>query len=98
MQAAYDLKFEEEPDYEKLRFLLLMGLLEHNDVPTQDYDWIYNPIMRTGVLRRLGDNISSASVELEPEAEIKDEEDHDLVTKIKHYTAKANSNALKDKQ
>ena len=30
VQAVYDLEFEEEPNYEKLRFLLLSGLLERD--------------------------------------------------------------------
>ena len=35
----FNLKFEEKPDYDKLRFYLLKGLLDIDCVPNQSYDW-----------------------------------------------------------
>ena len=49
------------------------------------------------MLRRLGDNMSSLSVELLPEAEYMEGHDQELITKISAHTAKAKANALKDK-
>lgn len=39
-QAIYKLEFEEEPDYNFLRFLLAKNLLEQNTFPDNEFDWV----------------------------------------------------------
>ena len=38
-ECAYDLSFDEEPNYGKIRFLFIKNLLDNNDSPTRDFDW-----------------------------------------------------------
>ena len=39
-ENIYALKFDEKPDYGKLRFLLTKNLLDEDMVINNDYDWI----------------------------------------------------------
>lgn len=39
VQNVMDLKFEEEPNYGKLKFFLTKALLETGDVPNKEHDW-----------------------------------------------------------
>lgn len=41
-QYIYDLKFEEEPNYGFLRFMLQKNLMEKGSVPTKIFDWTIN--------------------------------------------------------
>ena len=38
-EYAYGLSFEEEPDYSKIRFLLTKPLLDHDMIPSNDFNW-----------------------------------------------------------
>ena len=40
------IKFEEEPNYNKLKFLLIKCLLDADDVPDKRYDWNKDLIMK----------------------------------------------------
>ena len=51
IQRVFDLEYAEKPDYDSLRFTLLKGLLDINQVPTRDYDWMSPSELRTGALR-----------------------------------------------
>lgn len=51
LEAVFAIPFAEEPNYDSLRFTLLKGLLEINQVPTLDYDWMSNSELRTGVIK-----------------------------------------------
>lgn len=39
VKAVLELDFDEKPDYNRLRFLLVKGLLDQNVVPDRHYDW-----------------------------------------------------------
>jgi hypothetical protein len=39
VDEIFSLKYEEKPDYEKLRFHLEKTLLAINETPTTEYDW-----------------------------------------------------------
>jgi hypothetical protein len=39
-EYVYGLKFEDEPNYGYLRFLLTKNLLEKEMIPSEKYDWI----------------------------------------------------------
>ena len=40
VSEVFKLKFEELPDYDRLRFLLQKSLLNENCVPGKEFDWI----------------------------------------------------------
>lgn len=62
-QGAFALAYEEKPNYDSLRFALLGGLLEINQVPTLHYDWMKNSGMRTGAVRWC-QQLSAESIEM----------------------------------
>ena len=74
MEAVYKLKFEEEPNYKKLRFLLLKVLLDRNEVPTKEFDWLYYPDENTDVLSGADSQMSSISLDDDPDDEYEEEE------------------------
>jgi hypothetical protein len=39
IQEIYSLRFDEEPNYSKLNFLLVKVLMNHNLVPDNQYEW-----------------------------------------------------------
>ena len=39
MQYVYDLKFEEDPDYGYLKFVLEKNLLDQETIPDNKFDW-----------------------------------------------------------
>jgi len=43
---VFKLKFEEEPPYKKLNFLLSSVLLNQNKVPSLKFDWTRNKLMQ----------------------------------------------------
>ena len=45
VKEVWSIKFDETPNYNKLRFLLTRALLDVCKVPTKDYDWI-SPTLR----------------------------------------------------
>ena len=42
LEYAYNLEFEEEPDYEKLKFMLKKMLLDENMNPINKFDWSFD--------------------------------------------------------
>ena len=54
----YALKFDEEPDYSKLRFTLQRCLLERNLVPNKEFDWI---VVKTKKFMEKMSNVKSSS-------------------------------------
>ena len=42
LKYAYELKFDEKPDYDKIRFLLKKTLLKHDQVPNYKFDWSFD--------------------------------------------------------
>ena len=42
VKEIFALQFEERPNYDKLRFMLIKALLDINETPTKEYDW--NPV------------------------------------------------------
>lgn len=38
-EYIYSLKFEEEPNYNKIKFMITKNLLDVNIVPNYSYDW-----------------------------------------------------------
>lgn len=42
VQEVFNMKFEEEPNYNKLRFILAKSLLDMGQTPNRKYDWIPN--------------------------------------------------------
>lgn len=42
LEYAYSLEFEEEPDYDKLRFLIVRMALDRNQTPIYKFDWSYD--------------------------------------------------------
>jgi hypothetical protein len=47
-----DLKFDEEPNYGKLKFFLTKALLETGDVPNKEHDWqkdFLNDLQKSGI-------------------------------------------------
>ena len=42
LEYAYQLSFEEEPDYDKLRFLLVKMSLDRGHLPSYKFDWSYD--------------------------------------------------------
>ena len=63
-------------------------------MPTQEYDWIHNPIMRTGVLRQLGNQLSSLSIDLDPEDEVEEGQIEELDTKVKSHITSTKESKL----
>lgn len=39
LENVFNIGFDETPDYDKLRFLLVKGLLDLNETPSKEYDW-----------------------------------------------------------
>ena len=39
-RIVFNLKFEEKPDYDKLKFMLIKTLLDSNQTPDKKFDWI----------------------------------------------------------
>ena len=39
VKEIFELQFEETPDYRRLRFLLVKGLLDSNVAPDNNFDW-----------------------------------------------------------
>jgi len=46
-EAVTALKFEEEPNYNRLRFLLEKNVLNLNQTPSKYMDWLYEPTFLT---------------------------------------------------
>ena len=46
VQNIFDLEYEECPNYDKLRFMLLKIMLEVNQTPNNEYDWNVHYIQR----------------------------------------------------
>ena len=42
LEYAYNLEFEEEPEYEKLKFMLKKILLDENMIPIDKFDWSFD--------------------------------------------------------
>jgi hypothetical protein len=40
LKEVYSLKFDEEPNYNKLSFILVKELMQMNISPSKDFDWI----------------------------------------------------------
>jgi hypothetical protein len=40
LQEVYNLKFDEEPNYNKLNFILVKELMQMNISPSKEFDWI----------------------------------------------------------
>lgn len=40
VQEIYSIHFKDEPNYEKLKFILRRAILEAGDIPNNQYDWI----------------------------------------------------------
>ena len=40
LNIVFNLKFDEKPDYDKLKFMLIKVLLDSNETPDKKYDWI----------------------------------------------------------
>ena len=51
IENIFNLEFDEAPDYDKLRFLLLKGILDLNETPSKEYDWNENFARDTEVLQ-----------------------------------------------
>lgn len=67
LKYAYELKFDEAPDYSKLRYMLVKTLLKHDEVPHYKFDWSYDhPDAET---ERGGSPMSSAIESLAPGSE-----------------------------
>jgi hypothetical protein len=62
IQEIFDLKFEETPDYDKLRFYLVKGILDLNETPNKDFDWNHAFAHGTNELEECPENISSESL------------------------------------
>ena len=56
IKLVYDLKFEQKPDYDKLKFMLTKILLDSNKIPDKQYDW-----MKTRTLKFLSPAIRSTA-------------------------------------
>ena len=39
LKEIFDLEFDQKPNYDKLRFTLVRGLLNLNETPNKEYDW-----------------------------------------------------------
>jgi hypothetical protein len=61
MEEAYEIKFKEEPNYNKMRFLLEKNLLDKTIVPSQRLNWygISNPLPAVNF-----NEISNESIEI----------------------------------
>lgn len=62
MEIVFDMKFEDEPEYAKLRFMLTKILLDQNSVPNHEFDW--NSYINTS-FNRMPSNNSCESRNLE---------------------------------
>lgn len=40
LRIVFSLKFEEKPDYDKLKFMLIKTLLDSNETPDKKFDWM----------------------------------------------------------
>jgi casein kinase 1 len=49
IQEIYSLRFDEEPNYNKLNFLLVKVLMNHNLVPDNEYEWNSSMKNKTGL-------------------------------------------------
>lgn len=66
INLIFSLKFEETPNYEKLRFMLVTELLDLGESPSKKYDWnenMFNPCPSRYQFRRQINNMSCESVE-----------------------------------
>jgi hypothetical protein len=55
VKNVMDLKFDEEPNYGKLKFFLTKALLETGDVPNKEHDWqkdFFNDLHKSGIQKR----------------------------------------------
>jgi hypothetical protein len=62
IQEIFNLGFEETPDYDKLRFYLVKGVLDLNETPNKEYDWNLAFAQGTNELEECPANISSESL------------------------------------
>ena len=49
-EKVFSLEYDQEPDYNELRFLLTKGLLNAGMVPTLEYDWMERVEISTQIL------------------------------------------------
>jgi hypothetical protein len=62
IEEVFGLNFEETPDYDKLRFYLVKGMLDLNETPNKEYDWNTAFAQGTNELEECPANISSESL------------------------------------
>lgn len=62
IEEVFNLGFEDTPDYDKLRFYLVKGVLDLNETPNKEFDWNIAFAQGTNELEERPENISSESL------------------------------------
>ena len=56
MKEIFALDFSEKPDYKKLKFLLVQGILDQDLVPDEQYDWNWIQIFEAAKEKNIENN------------------------------------------
>lgn len=64
LKEIFDLDFDQKPNYDKLRFTLVRGLLNLNETPNKEYDWNADYLASQKKPQQIGKNMSCESMDM----------------------------------
>jgi len=64
LKEIFDLEFDQKPNYDKLRFTLVRGLLNLNETPNKEYDWNAEYLKSQKKPQSIGRNMSCESMDM----------------------------------